>query len=51
MREIKREKNGYVKKLTDICEFLVNEFFMGNKAAESVIHGSMFKRLLRSSIF
>lgn len=51
MREIKREKNGYVKQLTDICEFLVNEFYMGNKAAESVMHGNMFKRLLRSSIF
>ncbi len=51
MKEIKRDKNIYIKQLTDICEFLVNELYNENKAADSVRHGNMFRRFLRSSIY
>lgn len=51
MREIKRDKNAYVKQLTAICEFLVRQLNMENKAAESMRYRNIFKRLLRSSIY
>lgn len=51
MKEIKRDRNDYVKQLTDICEFLISELYMENKAADSIKYGNIFKRLIRSSIY
>lgn len=51
MKEIKRDRNAYVGQLTDICEFLASELYMGNIAADRVRKGNMFKKFLRSSIY
>lgn len=51
MKEIKREKNIYVSQLTDICDFLINELYLENSAAESNRYRSIFRRLVKSSIY
>lgn len=51
MREIKREKNGYVKQLVDICDFLIDALYMERNAMNIIRNGSVFKRFLRSSLF
>lgn len=51
MKEIKREKNGYVKQLVDICDFLIDALYMERNTINSIKNGGIFKRLLRSSLF
>jgi hypothetical protein len=51
MKEIKREKNEYVKQLVDICDFLIDALYMEKNTANSIKNRGIFKRLLRSSLF
>jgi MinD-like ATPase involved in chromosome partitioning or flagellar assembly len=51
MKEIKREKNEYVKQLADICDFLIDALYMEKNTANSIKNRGIFKRLLRSSLF
>jgi hypothetical protein len=51
MKEIKRDRSVYVEQLTEICEFLVREFYMEGKPAYEIKCRNVFKRIMRSSIF
>ena len=51
MKEIKRGKSGYIKQLTDICEFLISKLYMEKSIEDSVRYGNLFKRLVRSSLY
>ncbi len=51
VKRIKKEKNGYVRQLADICDFLDDELYMEKNTMDSIKNGSLFKRLLRSSLF
>ena len=51
MKEIKRGKDGYVKQLNDICSFMVSELCKEESTSDSIRYGSLFKRLLRSSLY
>lgn len=53
MKEIKRDKNKYVKQLTEVCDFLAGELklYMEDNPADGIKYGSIFKRLLRSSLY
>jgi hypothetical protein len=51
MKEIKREKNEYVRQLAEICDFLVDALYMEKYSVDNLKNGGLFKRLLRSSLF
>jgi hypothetical protein len=51
MKEVKRGKNGFVRQLIDICEYLADGLYIENNSADSIKYGSIFKKLLRSSIY
>ncbi|MHB1393967.1 MAG: hypothetical protein ACYCYE_13010 [Clostridia bacterium] len=51
MKEIKREKNDYVKQLADICDFLVDALYKEKNTTNNIQNRGLFKRLLRSSLF
>ena len=51
MKETKREKNIFIKQLSEICRFLIERLSMGNNAADRIKHRNIFKRFLRSSIY
>lgn len=51
MKEIKRDKNEYVHQLSEICDSLLDELYMGKNAVNGIKDKGIFKRLLRSSLF
>lgn len=51
MKEMKRGKNEYVKQLAYICDYLIEELSMEKNCSDGMRDGSLFKRLLQSSIF
>lgn len=51
MKEIKREKNSYVKQLTYICDFLIEALYLENITPDREKHRNIFKRLVRSSLY
>jgi len=51
MKEAKREKNIFIKQLSEICRFLIEGLCMGNNAADRIKHGNIFKKFLKSSIY
>lgn len=51
MKEIKRGKNGFSRQLIDICECLTERFCAENNTSDGIRYGSIFKKLLRSSVF
>jgi len=51
MKEIKCEKNSYVKQLTDICDFMIEALFMENINSGKPRYVNIFKRLVKSSLY
>jgi CO dehydrogenase nickel-insertion accessory protein CooC1 len=51
MKEIKRDKNGYIRQLSDVCSFLLRELNIEDSAEDCVKHSGIFKRLIRSSLY
>lgn len=50
IREIKRNKNIYVKQLSEVCSFLLREVDIQENAAEGIKNVGLFKRLINSSL-
>ncbi|HOS70342.1 MAG TPA: hypothetical protein PL076_09570 [Bacillota bacterium] len=51
MKETKREKNVFVKQLSEICRFLIGRLCIENNAADKIRRRNIFKKFLRSSIY
>lgn len=51
MKELKKDKNIFIRQLSELCSFLIGRLYMENNAAERIKHGNVFKRFLRSSIY
>ena len=51
MKELKRDKNGYVKQLSEVCNFLISELYMEDNSADGIRCEGIFRRLIRSSLY
>lgn len=51
MKEIKGEKNIFVKQLNEICGFLIESLHMERSTADRKKYGDILKRFLRSSVY
>lgn len=51
MKEIKGEKNIFVKQLNEICGFLIERLYMERSDVDRKKYGNILKRFLRSSVY
>lgn len=51
IKELKRGKNAYVRQLSEVCDFLVNELFLEDSHEDRIKNPGILKRLVKSSLF